>query len=155
MPPTLGAAMLPHVRPGASGPHDRDQPDEHRRHGHELRTQPLCGAFHDPRLEVGERGPQPRGADRESAFRVAVNHQCGNVIARSSLFANGIAACLLASTVHRSQPPMAREQSIPVLAECPTPGRQIECRGEDYSYNEPRTMNNTPSPIYLARVMTQ
>jgi hypothetical protein len=74
-------------------------------------------------LEIGERGPQPRGYDRHSAIRVAVNHQCGNVIARSSPFANGIAACLLGSTVDRSQLPMARERSIPVLAQTPTPGR--------------------------------
>jgi hypothetical protein len=57
MPPTIGAAMLPHVRPRSL--YDRYQPDEHRRHGHELRTQPLCGpeaAIGTVLIRVGESG---------------------------------------------------------------------------------------------------
>ena len=59
---------LPHVGPSAGGPHDRDQPDEHRRHGHELGTQPLCCAFHDRRLEIGERS---QAIGKEPAYAVA------------------------------------------------------------------------------------
>jgi hypothetical protein len=59
-----------------------------------------------------------------TVIRVAVNHQCGNVIARSSPFANGIAACLLASTVWIVLSRRWLVRSIPVLAQCPTPGRR-------------------------------
>lgn len=44
--------------------------------------------------------------------------------------------------VDRSQPPMARERRFLCLRNARLQAGEGECRCEDYSYGEPRTMNN-------------
>ena len=94
--------------------------------------------FATPSTIVGWRSASV-GRSREAAIgtviRVAVNHQCGNVIARSSPFVNGIAACLRASTVWIV---LSRRWLVSgrflCLRNAQLQAGEGECQGEDYSY---------------------